>query len=71
MPSFARKRAFFGRDASGAIVATAFAMWALQEDNQHLIDASIRVRADHRRQGLGRALLVRMVEAADAVGARR
>jgi mycothiol synthase len=67
-PSFVRNRTFFGRDGSNAIVATAFAMWALTEDNQHLIDTSIRVRADHRRQGLGRALLARMIEAAEGGG---
>ena len=68
IPAFVVPREFVARDADGAIAATAEASWAHAEDNQHILNADIHVAARHRRRGLARTLLHRVVEVADDAG---
>lgn len=67
MPDYIVDRHFLGRRASGEIVASGEASWMKTEENKHVVNAGVSVRADNRRRGLAKALLGRVVEAADAV----
>jgi mycothiol synthase len=67
-PPFMRHRAFLGRDASGAVVATGIADWFVGEENQHIVDVQLAVLPADRRKGIAKALLERVVEVADEIG---
>lgn len=49
-----------------AIVGEAFIVVGLDEENNHLLSGDIQVLADYRRQGIGSALLSRVVQIAEA-----
>lgn len=51
-----------------AVVGHGWVEWEDVEDNRHLAWAGIAVRADQRRQGIGRRLLAEIVAAAEADG---
>lgn len=56
-------------EGSDEIVASAQASFdGSADENKHLLNASIEVRADHRQRGLARDLLGRIVEVADQQG---
>ncbi len=65
IPAFVVVREFVARDRAGTIVANAETSWARAEDNQHIMQAEIRVASAHRRQGIARTLLGLVVEAAE------
>lgn len=67
-PAFTRHRAFLGRRADGAIVASALGRWTTLEENKHLLNVELEVQAGHRRRGLGTALLSRLLDVAEGAG---
>ena len=67
-PPFMRHRAFVGREASGAIVASVVADWFVGAENQHIVDVQLSVLPGHRRQRIARVLLERAVRVADDLG---
>jgi GNAT superfamily N-acetyltransferase len=66
IPDFIVTRDFWARDADGSVVATGDAIVTRTEDNQHVCRTEITVRADHRRRGIGKALLRLVVDVATA-----
>lgn len=62
-----RRTRWVAQDASGAIVAQA-ELRTPQPDNQHLGMLGVTVHPEHRRQGIGTALLRTVATAADAEG---
>lgn len=63
-------RAFFaGRDAAGALIGYGVVSRSLNEpENAHLRWTELAVAARHRRKGVGRALMRRLVEAVEGQG---
>ena len=66
IPDFLRMRAYVARASDGAIVGLANANFWDAEENRHLLNAAISVRADRRRAGIGTALLRFVTDVADA-----
>src|SRR5207237_8718199 len=55
---------FAARDTSGALVGTGFVGWNKNEpENAHARWTEVNVLPDHRRRGIGRALMRALVEA--------
>jgi mycothiol synthase len=57
MPDFVIPAAWWIREGDGRVVAAGFAEALELENNRHVVEVEIGVDADHRRRGLGRALL--------------
>jgi GNAT superfamily N-acetyltransferase len=68
IPDFAHIRMFIARDPDGAIAAQGNAAFLRVEENQHLVETTLRVRSDRRRRGIGTELLRLMVGVADEEG---
>jgi len=65
LPARLRQRLFSARDSSGALCGVAFTSVDPEEvDNPELLWVNVQVGADHRRRGLGRELLTRLVDVA-------
>lgn len=67
-PAFFRHRAFLGRRATGEIVASALGRWTTLEENKHLLHVELEVLPEHRRRGLGTAMLDRLLDVAEGAG---
>ncbi|MGH8545210.1 MAG: GNAT family N-acetyltransferase [Gammaproteobacteria bacterium] len=68
IPDFANVRMFLARDTDGSIAASGNAGFLDTEENKHLVQVSIGVRRDRRRQGIGKALLGLALGVAEANG---
>jgi mycothiol synthase len=68
IPDFAAVRLFQAVGPDGSIAASANASFMRVEENQHLLETSISVRADRRRQGVATALLRLVLGVADEEG---
>lgn len=68
IPDFVELKTFVGRDPDGSVVAQANTSFLRTEENRHLVNASIRVRADRRRRGIGTALLGLVADVAEREG---
>ena len=55
---------WIARDGGGEVVGRALLFITTLEENAHLRDAGVEVRADHRRRGLGDRLFAELVRAA-------
>lgn len=66
IPSFAAIFAFWARADDGSLAASAEASYWGKDDNLHLLFSEISVHPAHRRRGLGKELLGKLVEVADA-----
>ena len=69
IPDFIAFREFWGRDPDGSIAAMGYGHWRKDaDDNRHLLNVTIQVRADRRRRGLGRTLLGHVADVAGGEG---
>ena len=68
IPDFAAVRMFVGRDPEGTIAALGNAAFMRVEENQHVLETSISVRPDRRRQGIATALLRLVLDVAESEG---
>jgi mycothiol synthase len=68
IPEFVEIFAFTALDPDGAVVGTAEIGYMRMEENQHLMEGGVSVRANRRRQGIGKALLRLICEAAEREG---
>ncbi|HEX9774382.1 MAG TPA: GNAT family N-acetyltransferase [Actinomycetota bacterium] len=57
IPPFIFVREFWARDPDGSIAASAEVSYLKADENKHLVEAGINVRADRRRRGIAKALL--------------
>lgn len=67
LPETLRIWAWWIRDETGALIAEGNLSHHDTEDNKHLVDVGISVLPAHRRQGLGKALLTKVVEHAEQI----
>ncbi len=67
-PDYVGRRGFWGANDDREIVASGVVRWAKIEENRHMANARVTVRADYRRQGIARSLLGLIVAAADEEG---
>jgi GNAT superfamily N-acetyltransferase len=65
IPAFISVRPFIARSTDGALIGSGDAVVMRTDDNQHLMQAEVNVLPDHRRRGIGRALLRLIVEVAE------
>ena len=68
IPEFVVVHRFLALDPDGTIIGSASAQYMKAEENQHLVNGSVVVLADHRRKGIGTALLRQVVAATEAEG---
>lgn len=63
-PPMARRTEWLARTAEGELIGRAYQFRFETEENPHLREVAIEVRADHRRRGLGNRLFAELVRAA-------
>lgn len=68
IPPFVSVREFWARDPDGSIAATGEAVVLRTDDNKHLLQADIAVRADRRRRGIAKTFLKLIAGVAEAEG---
>ncbi|MEX2395221.1 MAG: GNAT family N-acetyltransferase, partial [Actinomycetota bacterium] len=68
IPSLIVVRDFWVWSNDGALIANAYGYWPTTEENRHLVRAELYVRNDHRRRGIGMALLGRLADVAEDEG---
>jgi mycothiol synthase len=68
IPDFAVIRLFQAVDPDGSIAGSANGAFMRVDENRHLLETSLSVRADRRRQGIATALLRLVADVADEEG---
>lgn len=65
---YVEHRVFVARTPDGEIVGEAEPSWARTKENAHLVQTELDVHPDHRRRGIGTALLRCVADLAEAAG---
>lgn len=70
LPGFIEIDACLARAPEGTVVGSGYGSVSRTGENEHVVNAAIEVHPDHRRRGIGRELLARVVSYAEREGRR-